>query len=82
MNQEQAENLIEKAILDAKPTHAWRWIIVVRHKKVLCVPRSTHWTDETMIVELTRQQITHGLTPEMWTAFGRSLVKYWKEQSL
>lgn len=82
MNQEQAENLIEKAILDARLTHAWRFIIVVRHKKVLCVPRSTRWTDETMIVELTRQQITHGLTPEMWTAFGRSLVKYCQDMNL
>ena len=82
MKQEQAENHIEKAILEARLTHAWRFIIVVRNKKVLCVPRKSRLDDETMIVELTRQQITHGLTPEMWTAFGRSLVKYWKEQSL
>jgi hypothetical protein len=81
MNQEQAENLIEKAILDAKLTHAWRWSIVMRNRKVLCIPRRSRFSNDEVIVELTRQQITHGLTPEMWTAFGRSLVKYWKEQT-
>lgn len=82
MNDEKATNLIEKAILGATLIHAWRWIIVVRQKKVRCVPRCERFGDETIIVELTRQQITHGLSPEMWTTFGRSLARYWKEQSL
>ncbi len=82
MDATQAENLIEKAILKADLSVAYRWIIVVRSKKVRCVPRSDRFHEETMIAELSRGQIEFGLTTEMWSAFGLRLAQYWKEQNL
>lgn len=82
MNPGQLINLAEMAILQAAQATAFRWIIVIRHKRILCIPKRGHIAEETVIMELTQEQVRDGLTIDGWNTLGHSLTKYWKEQSL
>ncbi len=82
MNPKHLLNMAEEAMIRAKSDSAFRWVIIVRHGKIKCVPRKSRLASETMIMELTQDQVKHGLTSDGWDTLSHSLAKYWKEQKL
>ena len=82
MNPEHLLNMAEEAMIRAKSADAFRWVIIVRHGKIECVPRKSRLASETMIMELDQHQVRFGLTSDGWNTLSHSLAKYWKEQSL
>ncbi len=82
MNPEQLLNLAESVIVEANADDAFRWVIVVRRRKIRCVPKKDVVPSETVIMELDQHQVRCGLTSDGWVTLRQSLAKYWKEQSL
>lgn len=82
MNSEHLLNIAEAAMIRAESAAAFRWVIVVKQHQIKCIPKKARMASETIIMELDQHQVRCGLTSDGWNTLGRSLAKYWKEQSL
>lgn len=79
MNYADLLGLAEHAMYKADPTDAYRWVIAIQDRTLVCIPRNQLTSAHTHIFGLSRFQLRQGLSPVLWTELQAALIEHRKE---
>lgn len=82
MNIEDYINAAEVAMIRQTDHSYYRYALVVRAEKLLCIAAAGLITGDVRIDTITRYQLEHGLTSAEWTRIGDKIMKVYKELRL